>query len=79
MALDYGADDIVVAVAAKLKCSRDDVADVKLMDKEIILQHVREWNRHKRIVIHCIGVDMQEGIELLQILAMENGGKYVDR
>jgi hypothetical protein len=57
----------------------DDVSDVKLMDKEIILAHVREWNRHNRIVIHCIGVDMQEGIELLQILAMENGGKYVDR
>lgn len=57
----------------------DDVSDVKLMDKEIILQHVREWNRHRRIVIHCIGVDMQAGIELLQILALENGGKYVDR
>ena len=63
----------------------DDISDVdsqghvKLMDNEIILEHVRGWNRHNRIVIHCIGVDMQAGIELLQILAMENGGKYVDR
>ena len=52
---------------------------VKLMDKEIILEHVRKWNRHRRVIIHCIGVDMQAGIELLQILALENGGKYVDR
>ena len=57
----------------------DDIENVNLMDTEVILQHVREWKRQKRIVIHCIGVDMQEGIELLQILAMENGGKYVDR
>ena len=56
-----------------------DATGKPLMDKEIILGHVREWNRHKRIVIHCIGVDMQEGIEFLQKLAAENGGKYVDR
>ena len=63
----------------------DDVGDVdsqghvKLMDTEIILQHVRGWNLHKQIIIDCIGVDMQEGIEFLQILAGENGGQYVDR
>jgi len=57
----------------------DDIAKVNLMDPEIILQHVREWNRHKRIVINCIGIDMVAGIEFLQKLAEENGGVYVDR
>ena len=50
-----------------------------LMDDEIILQHVREWNRYKRVVIHTIGVDMLPYIEFLKKLAAENGGKYVDR
>ena len=51
----------------------------ELMDEEIILQHVREWNRHKCIVVHCGGVDMEDGNEFLQRLASENGGEYVDR
>ncbi len=50
-----------------------------LMDDEIILQHVREWNRYKRVVIHTVGVDMLPYIEFLKKLAAENGGKYVDR
>jgi hypothetical protein len=48
------------------------------MDPEIILQHVREWNLQKRIVIHTISVDMVESVVFLQKLAEENGGKYVD-
>lgn len=51
----------------------------KLMKPEVILEHVREWNKEKRVVVHCIGVDMVEGIEFLQKLAAENGGTYVDR
>lgn len=51
----------------------------RLMDDEIILQHVREWNVHKRVVIHTVGVDMLPYIEFLRKLAAENGGKYVDR
>ncbi|MDA1195328.1 MAG: hypothetical protein O2894_09090 [Planctomycetota bacterium] len=51
----------------------------KLMDHEIILEHVREWNRKKQVVIHCIAVDMQPGNEFMQKLAAENGGTFVDR
>ena len=51
----------------------------KLMEPEVILEHVREWNKDKKVVVHCIGVDMVEGIEFLKKLAAENGGTYVDR
>ncbi len=51
----------------------------KRMDPGIILGHVREWNKKKQIIIHCIAVDMQPGNEFLQKLATENGGTFVDR
>ena len=51
----------------------------KLMDHNIILQHVREWNAQKRVVIHCIAVDMTHGNDFMQKLAAENGGHFVDR
>ena len=51
----------------------------KLMDFKIILEHVREWNREKKVVINCIAVDMQPGNEFMQTLAKENGGVFVDR
>ncbi len=51
----------------------------KRMEHNIILQHVREWNLQKRIVINCIAVDMQPGNEFMQKLAAENGGIFVDR
>lgn len=51
----------------------------KLMDHSIILQHVREWNAQKRVVIHCIAVDMTHGNDFMQKLAAENGGHFVDR
>ncbi|MFV1959061.1 MAG: VWA domain-containing protein, partial [Planctomycetota bacterium] len=57
----------------------DGYPNAKLMDPNVILEHVREWNRQHRIVIHCIGVDMLPWIEFLKKLAAENGGKYVDR
>ena len=51
----------------------------KLIKPDVILDHVREWNREKLVIIHCIGVDMVEGVESLRKLAAENGGVYVDR
>jgi len=51
----------------------------KKMDPQIILDHVREWNVNRQVVIHCIGVDMVDGIQFLKDLAKENGGTYVDR
>jgi hypothetical protein len=52
----------------------------KLMDTEVILEHVREWNKDKKVIIHCIGVDIVEPvIQFLKDLADENGGTYVDR
>lgn len=53
--------------------------DAKLMDPEEVLAHVREWNRHGRVVIHAIGISRHEGVEFMQKLARENGGIYVDR
>ena len=49
------------------------------MDPEIVLQHVREWNKNKQVVIHCVGVDMVDRGKFLVTLAAENGGSYVDR
>jgi hypothetical protein len=57
----------------------DNASPSKSMDPEIILQHVREWNVHKRIVIHTIGVDMVDGVEFLVKLSGENGGTHIDR
>jgi hypothetical protein len=57
----------------------NDPGTSKLMDHNIILQHVREWNAQKRIVINCIAVDMQPGNEFMSKLAAENGGVFVDR
>jgi hypothetical protein len=53
--------------------------DVKDMDPKVILEHVREWNSQKRVVIHCIGIDnVVHGIQFMKDLARENGGRYVD-
>lgn len=51
----------------------------EFMDPEVILEHVREWNGFRRVVINTIGVDLVDGIEFLKKLAEENGGVYVDR
>jgi hypothetical protein len=50
-----------------------------LMDPEIILQHVREWNKDKRVIINTVSVDMIDGIEFMVKLAAENGGIHLDR
>ena len=41
----------------------------KTMDFNVILEHVREWNKRKQIVLHCIAVDMMAGNEFMQKLA----------
>lgn len=51
----------------------------KGMNPDEILAHVREWNSQKRVVVHCVGIDViVQGIEFLKKLAAENGGTYVD-
>jgi hypothetical protein len=57
----------------------DNAEPSKNMDFKIILEHVREWNREKKVVINCIAVDMQPGNEFMATLARENGGIFVDR
>lgn len=57
----------------------NDPGTSKLMDPNIILQHVREWNAQNRVVINCIAVDMQPGNDFMSKLAAENGGVFVDR
>jgi hypothetical protein len=58
----------------------DNAADAsKVMDFKIIIEHVREWNSQKKVVINCIAIDMQPGNEFMETLARENGGTFVDR
>lgn len=57
----------------------DNSQDGKLMDFNIILQHVAEWNPQKRVVIHCVGIDnVVQGVEFMKKLAAQNGGVYID-
>jgi len=51
----------------------------KLMEPKVILEHVRTWNKDKKVVIHTISVDMIKGIEFMKKLSAENGGVHVDR
>jgi hypothetical protein len=55
----------------------------KLMDPEIVLGAVREWNALSKIVIHAIAIDPQtQGatfIKFMKLLAEQNGGKYTER
>ena len=51
----------------------------KLMDFKIILEHVREWNSQKKVVINCIAIDLQRSNTFMEMLAKENGGIFVDR
>lgn len=41
-----------------------------------VLAAVREWNREKRVVLHCIGVGPEVMTDFLSPLARENGGEY---
>jgi hypothetical protein len=42
-----------------------------------VLEAVRDWNREKRVAIHCVGVGSAINTEFLSTLARENGGKFV--
>lgn len=54
--------------------------EVKLMDPEVILETVRQWNRDAGIAIHCIAVDTGTGGTIfLKALAEQNGGRFVER
>ena len=46
---------------------------------EKILVACREWNRLKRVTIHCIGIGRSHNGGFLRSLASEHGGKYVAR
>jgi hypothetical protein len=51
----------------------------KPMNPDEILDHVKDWNSQRRIVIHCVGIDViVQGIDFLKKLAAQNGGTYVD-
>src|SRR5262249_27515374 len=51
----------------------------KDMDPKEILEHVREWNKQRRVVINCVGIDnVVQGITFMKALAAQNGGTYVD-
>ena len=46
---------------------------------DVILEHVKRWNKRRRIKIHAIGVGADHDIEFLQTLAETHGGLYVAR
>ncbi|MHC4958091.1 MAG: vWA domain-containing protein [Planctomycetota bacterium] len=48
----------------------------KLVDPELVLQAVREWNAMRRVAIHCVGIGAQHAAGFLKKLAAENGGTY---
>lgn len=52
--------------------------EAKLMDPQIILAAVREWNKDLQITIHCIAVDVLDNA-FLRTLAAENHGQFVER
>lgn len=51
----------------------------KYVEPDIILEHVKRWNKRRRIKIHAIGVGEDHDIEFLQTLAQTHGGLYVAR
>jgi len=52
--------------------------DAELMDPQIILSAVREWNKDLHVTIHTIAVDLPDNF-FLRTLAAENGGQFVER
>jgi len=52
--------------------------NAELMDPQIILDAVREWNKDAHVTIHTIAVDILDNY-FLRTLAAENGGQFVER
>jgi len=52
--------------------------EAKLMDPQIILQSVRDWNKDLKLTIHTIAVDLMDSY-FLRTLAAENHGQFVER
>ncbi|MCZ6785634.1 MAG: HEAT repeat domain-containing protein, partial [Planctomycetota bacterium] len=50
----------------------------KLMDPEIILEAVRQWNKDINLKIHTVAVDITDNY-FLRTLATEHGGQWVER
>jgi Mg-chelatase subunit ChlD len=51
--------------------------DGKIDSTDRILASVREWNPHKHVVVHTIGIGKDLNDAFLQRIADENGGRYV--
>jgi Mg-chelatase subunit ChlD len=45
-------------------------------DPERTRNALREWNAHRRVAIHTIGIGAEHNAGLLQVIAAENGGEY---
>ncbi len=52
--------------------------NAELMDPQIILEAVREWNKDLHVTIHTIAVDVMDSY-FLRTLAAENGGQFAER
>jgi len=53
--------------------------DGSMDSTEKIIVACREWNRLKRVTIHCIGIGKAHNAAFMSQLARENGGQYVAR
>jgi HEAT repeat protein len=71
---DLGADTIFL-----LSDGSPTKADGSLDSTDKILFACREWNRLKRVTIHCIGIGKAHNGAFMRTLATENGGQYVAR
>jgi len=80
MGADYGlfADTIFLLTDGGPTTPAGKPADAKgRLESERVLEGVREWNREKRVAIHCIGVGPEINASFLGTLAAENGGTFV--
>jgi hypothetical protein len=55
--------------------------DTKLMEPKVILDHVKEWNPQRKIVVNTIAMDIKtdDGRAFLKDLAHQNGGTFVGK
>ena len=62
-------------------CERCLGPETKLMEPKVILDHVKEWNAQRRVVINTVAMDLKtdDGRAFLKDLAHENGGTFVGK